>query len=127
MKKYVNLHNYKSRWGFFYQYNIKDLSEIKNYVNLKYQTLTYFGFENKPNKIVQENDFNGIDRIVPVGRSLDMDIIWDGYEINSFLTRTIEKLDEKLKLDKIKILEYQKNRDPYLMIDYAEEVILRKF
>ena len=34
------------------------------------------------------------------------------------------KLDEKkLKLDKIKILEYQKNRDPYLMIDYAEEVI----
>tara|TARA_A100001015_G_C14337830_1_gene461881 strand:+ start:42 stop:506 length:465 start_codon:yes stop_codon:yes gene_type:complete len=30
---------------------------------------------------------------------------------------------KKLKLDKIKILEYQKNRDPYLMIDYAEEVI----
>ena len=87
----VNLHNYKSRWGFFYQYNIKDLSEIKNYVNLKYQTLTYFGFEKqKLNKIVQENGFNGIDRIVPVGRSLDMDIIWDGYEINSFLTRTIE-------------------------------------
>jgi 3-hydroxyacyl-[acyl-carrier-protein] dehydratase len=28
-----------------------------------------------------------------------------------------------LKLDKKKILEYQKNRDPYLMIDYAEEVV----
>ena len=29
----------------------------------------------------------------------------------------------KLILDKEKILTYQQNRDPYLMIDYAEEVI----
>ena len=29
----------------------------------------------------------------------------------------------KLILDKKSILEYQKNREPYLMIDYAEEVI----
>ena len=26
-------------------------------------------------------------------------------------------------LNKTKILEYQKNRDPYLMIDFADEVI----
>ncbi len=30
---------------------------------------------------------------------------------------------KKLILDKKKILDYQQNRDPYLMIDYAEEVI----
>lgn len=29
----------------------------------------------------------------------------------------------KLELDRNKILEYQKNRDPYLMIDYATKVI----
>jgi len=29
----------------------------------------------------------------------------------------------KLELDKKKIFEYQQNRDPYLMIDYATEVI----
>ena len=29
----------------------------------------------------------------------------------------------KLKLNKKKILEYQKNRDPFLMIDFATEVI----
>ena len=28
-----------------------------------------------------------------------------------------------ITLDKKKILEYQQNRDPYLMIDYATEVI----
>ena len=32
-----------------------------------------------------------------------------------------------LKLDKKKILEYQKNRDPYLMIDCATKVIPGKF
>tara|TARA_B100002052_G_C15595040_1_gene468386 strand:- start:201 stop:677 length:477 start_codon:yes stop_codon:yes gene_type:complete len=31
--------------------------------------------------------------------------------------------DKKLILDKESILEYQKNRDPFLMIDYATEVI----
>ena len=28
-----------------------------------------------------------------------------------------------MRLDKKKILEYQRNRSPYLMIDFAEEVI----
>jgi len=31
-------------------------------------------------------------------------------------------MSEKLIFNKAKILEYQKNRDPYLMIDYATEV-----
>ena len=30
---------------------------------------------------------------------------------------------KKIELDKKSILAYQKNRDPYLMIDYAEEII----
>ena len=29
----------------------------------------------------------------------------------------------KIVLDKEKILAYQKNRDPYLMIDFAEEIV----
>ena len=28
-----------------------------------------------------------------------------------------------LQLDKKKILDYQKNRDPFLMIDFAEKII----
>ena len=30
---------------------------------------------------------------------------------------------ESLELDKNKILDYQQNRDPYLMIDYASKVV----
>ena len=32
-----------------------------------------------------------------------------------------------MKLSKKEILEYQQNRDPYLMIDYAEDVVPGKF
>ena len=33
---------------------------------------------------------------------------------------------KKLVLDKNQILDYQQNRDPYLMIDYASELFLVK-
>ena len=31
----------------------------------------------------------GIDRIVPVGKTMDFDLIWDGYNLYERLTRTI--------------------------------------
>ena len=31
----------------------------------------------------------GIDRVVPVGRALDMDIVWDGYDLIGSLSRLI--------------------------------------
>ena len=71
-------------------------------------------------KDIIENKF-GIDRIVPIGQALDISMIWDGYDLTSSLTRAIE-LNEKLFLDK-KDGEYQQNRDPYLMIDCASEVV----
>ena len=31
----------------------------------------------------------GIDRVVPVGMTLDFDLIWDGYNLPALLTRTV--------------------------------------
>ena len=60
-------------------------------VNNKYQTLTYYGVDKKIlEDFVIENNVSGIDRIVPVGRALDMDIIWDGYDIISYLSRIVD-------------------------------------
>jgi len=33
---------------------------------------------------------SGIDRIVPVGKALDMDVTWDGYDIVRSLSRVID-------------------------------------
>ncbi len=34
----------------------------------------------------------GIDRVVPIGRTLDFDLIWDGYNLVERLTRSISVL-----------------------------------
>ncbi len=86
-----NIDNLRGKWGIFFENNIKDLSEINKFVNEKYQTLTYFGFEKK----YFENFINkmkpiGIDRIVPIGRSMEMNFFWDGYDLKNCLTRAIE-------------------------------------
>ena len=40
--------------------------------------------------IVINNNFRGIDRIVPIGNGLDMNLIWDGYKLDDSLSRIID-------------------------------------
>tara|TARA_Y100000590_G_scaffold242111_1_gene272133 strand:- start:1679 stop:2869 length:1191 start_codon:yes stop_codon:yes gene_type:complete len=81
----------KTKWGFFYECNINNLNEIKNYTNRSLQTLTYFGFtKNYLTSFFKKNNFNGIDRIVPMGQALNINLIWDGYNLDKLLSREIE-------------------------------------
>ena len=41
-------------------------------------------------KTLLKNSLNGIDRIVPIGRSLEMNYIWDGINFFDTLTRIID-------------------------------------
>lgn len=86
-----NNHNYRGKWGLFFENDLKDINQIKKIINEKYQTLTYFGV----NKVflknfVLKNKLKGIDRIVPLGQSLDVGFIWDGHDILRELSRIIE-------------------------------------
>jgi len=80
----------KGKWGVFFEYNCKNLNQINKIVNKNFQTLTYFGFEkeNLVNHIIN-NKLKGIDRIVPVGQSLNINLLWDGYDLSKSLTRII--------------------------------------
>ena len=81
----------RGKFGYFYEYDTDDINSIANIVNTKYQTLSYFGIDkSKLLDFVVKNRLLGIDRIVPVGKTLDMDIIWDGYDIVRSLSRNIE-------------------------------------
>ena len=86
-----NLHNLRGKWGFFYEYKTNNINQIKEYINNKYQTLTYFGIDKKLIKnFIIDNNLNGIDRVVPIGQALDISLFWDGYDINKILSRVVD-------------------------------------
>ena len=83
--------SYTCSSGYFQEFRINSLQDLKKIVNRKYQTMSYFGIHKVElsNFIIQSNLF-GIDRIVPVGRTLDFSLNWDGYDLIRSLSRTCE-------------------------------------
>jgi len=77
--------------GTVHEVVLTSLDDLAPFINEIYQTLTYFGYGREElTTFVQRHGLRGIDRIVPVGRALDMDVIWDGYEIVTGLSRTVD-------------------------------------
>ena len=81
----------KGKYGYFYEYSTSNLNDVEKIIDIKIQTLTYFGVDkNKLFDIVYNAGKIGIDRIVPIGSALEMGIIWDGYEMIYSLTKIID-------------------------------------
>jgi len=90
-KIYSKIFIEKSKWGFFYECDISNLKDIDYFVKKKLQTVTYYGYSKKfLEKFFSENNFNGIDRVVPIGQALNINLVWDGYDLISTLSREIE-------------------------------------
>ena len=69
---------------------ISKLSELKDYVSKKCQTITYYGIsKNEFKNFVLEYNLLGVDRIVPIGKSLEIDLVWDGYDVIKSLSREV--------------------------------------
>ena len=86
-----NTDTLRGKWGYFYEHDTDDFVKIADIINPKYQTLTYFGVKkSKLKNFVNKYHLSGIDRIVPIGQSLDMGLIWDGFDMQRSLSRIIE-------------------------------------
>jgi hypothetical protein len=86
-----NQQDQRGYFGTFHEMSLGDLNDLAPIINDRCQTLTYFGFNiEELRNFVISNQLRGIDRIVPIGRSLDMDIVWDGYDIIEHLSRRID-------------------------------------
>lgn len=87
----TNCDELRGQFGLFYEYDSKELAELSSIVNEKYQTLTYYGVDKELlGKMVLQNQWLGIDRIVPIGRALDMDLLWDGYDFIREMSRIVD-------------------------------------
>jgi hypothetical protein len=84
------LEKYKSHSGLFFEVNLLELDELAGFISSNYQTMTYFGFGlTELNNFIENFNLRGIDRIVPIGKSLDFSFVWDGHDLLNTLSRSI--------------------------------------
>ena len=85
-----SLNYFDGNSGFFIEYKAENLSEILAICGERCQTLSYFGIDYKLLKeFVMLNCPKGIDRIVPIGMTLNFTLIWDGYDLIYSMSRSI--------------------------------------
>ena len=81
---------YKCNSGYFNEVSISSLDEICPVISRKYQTIGYLGFTKNELEIwIKNNNLLGIDRVVPLGRTMDFSLIWDGYDLIYQLSRSV--------------------------------------
>ena len=82
--------NYRSNCGYFLEYHTDSLEQILEIVNQRYQTMSHYGVSLiELQSFIMEGTPKGIDRIVPIGRTMDFSFIWDGYDLIEICTRHI--------------------------------------
>jgi len=77
--------------GYFIEYEANSLDDTLSICSSSCQTLSYFGLEKDVlEQFVMAARPRGIDRIVPIGKTMDFSLIWDGYDLIRSLSREIE-------------------------------------
>ena len=81
--------DYRGDSGYFYEYDCGDIIELLSICNDKRcQTVAYIGNKEMFAPLLKKG-IRGVDRIVPIGKTMDFDLIWDGYDMVSQMTRRV--------------------------------------
>lgn len=79
----------KENSGYFFEYNCGSILELKDICDdLRCQTISYIGDKMMFIPLLKYG-ISGVDRIVPIGKTMDFDFMWDGYNLFERLTRII--------------------------------------
>lgn len=82
----------RGKFGLFFEYRLKKLDDLSDIISKKVQTCAVYGIEKE--RIFQwmvEQHVCGIDRVVDVGKTLEIGLNWDGYDVVRELSRIIKK------------------------------------
>ncbi len=83
------LMEWKDNSGFFFEYDCDDILDLKIVCDDKRcQTIGFLGDNRKLFPLIKSG-IQGVDRVVPIGKTMDFQLIWDGYDLLSLLSRTI--------------------------------------
>ena len=82
---------YRAGSGFFIEYTARELTEIRPLCGRSCQTLSYYGVEQDSLlQAVFAMRPAGVDRIVPMGRTMDFALIWDGIDLIRTMSRAVQ-------------------------------------
>lgn len=83
------LMDYRGNSGYFYEYDCDDILMIRDFCdNTHCQTVGLFGEKTIVEPLLKSG-VRGVDRVVPIGHTMDFDLVWDGYNLVERFTRTI--------------------------------------
>jgi hypothetical protein len=81
--------DYRGNSGYFYEYDCRDIMELRDFCNNTHcQTIGMFGDAAMVEPLLASG-IKGVDRVVPIGHTMDFDLVWDGYNLVERLTRTV--------------------------------------
>lgn len=81
---------YRYNSGFFYEYDAESIDEIIPFCTEKCQTLVQYGLSREQiDQLLIQGRPHGIDRIVPIGESMNFTLVWDGYDLIRVMSRKI--------------------------------------
>ena len=85
-----DLMQFKYNSGFFFELTTRKLSDLIPCCGEACQTLSYFGFDSEVlrTEIIALAP-RGVDRIVPIGKTMDFTLIWDGHDLIREMSRRI--------------------------------------
>ncbi len=83
--------SHRGKAGFFFEYALGSRQELFSVITEKFQTITQFGIDAA--ELAQQiatAHLRGIDRIVPIGRAMDIGAFWDGHDLIRELSRRVD-------------------------------------
>lgn len=84
------LMEWKDNSGYFFEYDCENILDLRTLCDDTHcQTIGFMGEKEIIIPLLQSG-IKGVDRIVPIGKTMDFDFIWDGYDLSERLTRTIK-------------------------------------
>jgi len=84
-----DLMNFRGNSGFFYEYNCDDIMDIRDFCDDTHcQTIGYIGDTQMFDPLLTSG-IRGVDRVVPIGHTMDFDLVWDGYDLVGEMTRKV--------------------------------------
>ena len=82
--------SHRGKAGFFFEYALGDRQELFSVITEKFQTITQFGIDAvELARQIAAAHLRGIDRIVPIGKAMDIGVFWDGHDLIRELSRCV--------------------------------------